>query len=280
MTALTRDIEGVRAQHDAWRKSGETIGIVPTMGALHDGHLALVRAAQGECERVITTIFVNPTQFGAGEDLDAYPATIEADMARLRDAGVDLVFQPTRDTVYPAGFATRVEVDGLTDVLCGASRPGHFNGVTQVVAKLLNIAAADRAYFGEKDWQQLAIVKRMASDLNFTTRIVGVPIVRAADGLALSSRNAYLSAQERATAPALNAALREAAHDIRSGMGARGACAKASEALLEAGFRQVDYLECRDAVSLAPLEHHNEGEARLFAAAFLGKARLIDNISV
>ncbi|GFE63393.1 pantoate--beta-alanine ligase [Litoreibacter roseus] len=279
MSAVVRDVKDLRQHIVPWQRKGQIVGLVPTMGALHAGHMALVQAAKGKCDRVVTTIFVNPTQFGAGEDLDSYPDTFQDDLALLSEAAVDLVFAPTRQIVYPEGFATRVEVDGLTDMLCGATRPGHFDGVTQVVAKLLNMAGTDHAFFGEKDWQQLAVIRRMAADLNFSTEIQGVGIVRAEDGLALSSRNAYLTSAERAVAPALNAALMEAAHDIRSGMSAAGACAKASEAVLSAGFERVDYLECRDAVRLT-LADHPDAPARVFGAAFLGRARLIDNVSI
>ena len=275
---LIREIDDLRTERRGWREAGETVGLVPTMGALHAGHMALVSAATGACARVIATIFVNPTQFGEGEDLDAYPDTFDADLARLRAADVDVVFCPTPDVIYPDGFATRVIVDGLTQPLCGATRPGHFDGVTQVVTKLLMIAGADRAYFGEKDWQQLAVVRRLVRDLNIETQIEGVGIVRAQDGLALSSRNAYLTPQEREIAPALNAALRDAAQDIRSGMAASGACAKAAEAILAAGFREVDYLDCRMADDLS--EFDKSGPARVFGAAYLGTARLIDNVAV
>lgn len=273
---IINEVSRLRDVVGRWRSEGASVGMVPTMGALHAGHMSLVSAARGQNDRVITTIFVNPTQFGAGEDFDNYPDTRATDEARLEQANVDLLFVPPVGEIYPGGFSTKVIVDGLTTPLCGAKRPGHFDGVTQVVCKLLNMAAADRAYFGEKDWQQLAIVRQMVRDLNMVTEIVSVPTVRAPDGLALSSRNSYLTPEELAVAPALSQALQEAAHDIRSGMATSGACAKAIEAVLEAGFREVDYLECRSADRLELVEKP-DGPWRIFAAAYLGTARLIDN---
>ncbi|WP_425091755.1 pantoate--beta-alanine ligase [Tropicimonas sp. S265A] len=280
MTEVIRDVATLRMLQGTWRRAGESIGLVPTMGALHAGHMALVQAAREECAHVIATVFVNPTQFSPSEDLDAYPDVFDADLQLLRDNRVDVCFAPTRDIMYPDGFATTVRVSGLTDHLCGATRPGHFDGVTQVVAKLLNLGAADRAYFGQKDWQQLAVVRQMARDLNFPTEIVGVPTVRAADGLALSSRNVYLTEAEREIAPVLNRTLRNAAAQIARGHGAAGVCEASARALIEAGFSSVDYLECRDAQTLAAQERPNPGTARVFAAAKLGKARLIDNVAV
>lgn len=282
MTEVVHDIPALRARQDAWRQAGQRIGLVPTMGALHAGHIALVRAARAATDRVIVTVFVNPTQFGPGEDLDAYPRTLDADVALLRAEGADVVFAPTVQTMYPPGFATRVHVDGLTDVLCGAARPGHFDGVAQVVTKLLNLGAADEAFFGEKDWQQLAIIRRLAADLNFRTRIVGVPTVRAEDGLALSSRNAYLSAEERQIAPRLFRELTRVADAVARGVPAARASEAAREALLAAGFRAVDYVEVRDADDLSPVETTPAAgrPARVFGAAHLGRARLIDNVPV
>lgn len=276
---IVEDIASLRAQVAQWRRDGASVGLIPTMGALHAGHMALVNSARGQNDRIIATIFVNPTQFGEGEDFEAYPDTRPADQARLKSADVDLLFVPPVSAIYPDGFSTRVLVSGLTDHLCGATRPGHFDGVTQVVCKLLNMADADRAYFGEKDWQQLAVVRQMVRDLDFATDIVSVPTVRAPDGLALSSRNAYLTPEELAVAPALAQALSEAAHDIRSGMAPSGACAKAVETILEAGFRNIDYLECRTADGLQLVEKPGS-PCRVFAAARLGSARLIDNFPV
>lgn len=280
MTEVIRDVASLRMLQGSWRRAGESIGLVPTMGALHAGHMALVEAAREECAHVIATIFVNPTQFAPSEDLDSYPDTFDEDLQLLRENQVDVCFAPTRDVMYPDGFATTVRVAGLTEPLCGATRPGHFDGVTQIVAKLLNLGAADRAYFGQKDWQQLAVVRQMARDLNFPTEIVGVPTVRAEDGLALSSRNAYLTEKEREIAPKLNRILRNAAAQIARGHGATGVCEAAAHEVLKAGFRSVDYLECRDATTLQPAERPAPRTARVFVAAKLGKARLIDNVSV
>lgn len=273
-------IADLRRQVAEWHAAGLTVGLVPTMGALHDGHLSLITRMLGNADRVVTTIFVNPTQFGAGEDLEAYPRTREADTAMIEQTGGHLLFAPPVDEIYPEGFATRVEVDGLTDVLCGLSRPGHFDGVTLVVAKLLNMAQADFAIFGEKDWQQLAVIRRMAKDLDIPTKIMGGPIIRDEFGLALSSRNAYLNAAELAVARQLNVVLRKAAYDIAAGGSAPEICAAAAERLLAAGFRKVDYVECRDAVGLAPVESIGEAPARIFGAAHIGRARLIDNHAV
>lgn len=273
-------IADLRRKVADWHAEGLTVGVVPTMGALHEGHLSLITRMLGHADRVVTTIFVNPTQFGAGEDLDAYPRDREADTAMIAETGGHLVFAPSVTGIYPEGFATRVEVDGLTDVLCGLSRPGHFDGVTLVVAKLLNMAQADFAIFGEKDWQQLAVIRRMAQDLDIPTKILGGPIVRDEYGLALSSRNAYLSADELKVARQLNVVLRKAAYDIAAGGSAAGICAAAAEKLLAAGFREVDYVECRGADDLALIERVGEAPARIFAAAHIGRARLIDNHAV
>lgn len=269
-----------RAEVRGWRLAGESVALVPTMGALHAGHMALVSAAKTKADRVIVTIFVNPTQFGAGEDLSAYPRKDADDLAMLRVAGVDLVVMPSVKEMYPDGFATKVRVEGLTSVMDGAARPGHFDGVSQVVTKLLNQAQADWAFFGEKDWQQLAVVRRMVADLDMPVAIVGVPIVRAEDGLALSSRNAYLSEAQRVVAGRFNVILAAAAAQVLAGMGGSQACGLAVEALGEAGFDKVDYVECRDGASLRTVERPVAGKARIFGAVHLGRARLIDNIAV
>src|SRR5436190_22717827 len=208
---IVRTIAELRSLIARWRHAGELVGLVPTMGALHAGHLALVRAAQADCDRVVATIFVNPKQFAPGEDLASYPRREAADLTMLRSAGVALVFMPSVSEIYPPGFATTVRVAGLTDCLCGAHRPGHFDGVATVVTKLLLQSLPDAAYFGEKDFQQLLVVRRLARDLDIPVRIKGVPTVREADGLALSSRNAYLSQEERRTAPNLARVLRRIA---------------------------------------------------------------------
>lgn len=280
MTDVIRDVPSLRMLQGMWRRAGETVGLVPTMGALHAGHMALVAAAREECARVVVTIFVNPTQFGANEDLDAYPDTFDADLDLLREAGADVVFTPMRDAMYPPGFSTTVKVGGLTDMLCGQTRPGHFDGVTQVVTKLFNLGQADRAYFGQKDWQQLAVVRQMARDLNFPIEVVGIPTVRAEDGLALSSRNGYLTAEEREIAPGMYKILRNAAARVAMGHGASGVCYAAARDVLGLGFKTIDYLECRDANSLEIVETPAPGTARIFVAAKLGGARLIDNVPV
>lgn len=276
---LERQLIAVRAALRNLRADGGTIAFVPTMGALHDGHLALVARAHEVADHVVVSIFVNPTQFGEGEDLDSYPRPEEADRAKLEEAGCDLLWAPTPDEVYPVGFSTSVRVSGVSDGLCGASRPGHFDGVAVIVAKLFNQIAPDYALFGEKDYQQLALIRRMARDLDFDIEIIGVPTVREADGLALSSRNAYLSAEERSRAVALPDAMREAAAAILGGESVSFAIIAAKARLFEAGFSAVDYIELRDAETLEPVETL-ERPARLLAAAQIGKTRLIDNIAV
>ncbi|MEM9716922.1 MAG: pantoate--beta-alanine ligase [Pseudomonadota bacterium] len=277
---VVRKIPDLRSTVRDWKMQGHRVGLVPTMGFLHEGHLSLIENALTDCDRVVTTIFVNPTQFGAGEDLDSYPRDEARDLDMIAAAGGHLVFIPDVSTMYPDGFATRVEVDGLTDVMDGAARPGHFNGVTQIVSKLLNQAQADIAVFGEKDWQQLAIIRRMAADLDIPTEIRGAPIVRDDYGLALSSRNSYLSEDELASARKLNVILKKSAYDIAASEYPTDICQAASAAIVDAGFVSVDYVECRDAVSLELVEKLTERPARLFAAARIGRARLIDNVAV
>ncbi|MBE9477478.1 MAG: pantoate--beta-alanine ligase [Proteobacteria bacterium] len=278
MTIQTfRTVLEMRIQVAAWKSKGLRVGLVPTMGNMHAGHIALVRAALNECDRVITTIFVNPTQFGAHEDLGSYPKTEKSDSAKVADAGGHAMFIPSASEMYPAGFSTRVIVDGLTDCLCGLARPGHMDGVSQVVTKLLNQAHADVAFFGEKDWQQLAVIKRLARDLDIETDIHGVPTVRDEYGLALSSRNGYLNAEELETARKLNVILKKAAYDIAAGGFAIDECMKAAKALLKAGFSQVDYVDCRDTDTLEMIDKAEGRSCRIFAAAHVGRARLIDN---
>lgn len=271
---IVRTAADLRVAVAAWRRARQSCAFVPTMGALHAGHLALVARARAEAKRVVASIFVNPKQFGANEDLARYPRREAADAALLEGAGCDLLFAPGVKTIYPAGFATSVRVGGLADMLDGAARPGHFEGVATVVARLLGLVGADVAIFGEKDYQQLLIVQRLAIDLAIRTRILGHPIVREPDGLALSSRNAYLSANERARAPALYAALVAAADGVRRGEA--GALERARAAVDAAGF-QVDYLQLRDAGNLLPREG---APGRLLAAAWMGGTRLIDNLGV
>jgi pantoate--beta-alanine ligase len=262
-----------------WKAQGERVGVVPTMGALHEGHLSLVRAAKRGADRVIVTIFVNPKQFNNPADLDKYPRTEETDAALLVPLGVDLVFAPLPDEVYPQGFATSVSVSGISDTLCGAHRPGHFDGVATVVTKLFLQTLADSAYFGEKDWQQLQIVRRLVADLNVPVTVVGCPTVREADGLALSSRNQRLTVEQRAIASALPRAMRDASARICAGQTASVALAAARTAILAAGFREIEYLELRGAQDLLLMEHAGR-PAHIFAAAWLGDVRLIDNMDV
>lgn len=276
---IIRQLDPLRTALDAIRKNGATIGLVPTMGALHAGHMELVKAAMAQCDKVVVSIFVNPTQFGAGEDLDSYPRQEAADAALLEEAGVELVWAPTVDQVYPDGFATNVSVSGVSSGLCGGSRPGHFDGVATVVAKLFNQVRPDAAFFGEKDFQQLAVIRRMARDLDFTHDIIGVPTVRDADGLALSSRNAYLTSEQRQQAVALPDVMRGAAEEIASGCDISAVLDEAKAKLLASGFHKVDYFELKHADTLEDMTVFAR-PARLLAAAHIGTTRLIDNIAV
>ncbi len=276
---VVRRIADLRAVRRGWRESGLTVGLIPTMGGLHKGHVSLVRRSQDMVDRTILTVFVNQAQFSASEGFDAYPRDEQADLDLARKVGANLVYAPSQDEIYPPRFATAISIDGLADVLCGASRPGHFDGVALVVAKLLNQSEADAAFFGEKDWQQLQIIRRMAWDLDFPGQIIGCPTERHEDGLAISTRNALLSDSERVIAPALHNALAEAAQRIADGEPTELACAEAQENLLFAGFPSVEYLECRDAISLRLTPSPGVG-ARIFGAARLGAARLIDNVRV
>ena len=262
----------------ALRAGGKSLALVPTMGALHAGHLALVEEAKRRADRVAATIFVNPLQFGANEDFGRYPRQEEKDAEALAEAGCDLLWLPQPEEMYPAGFATNVSVKGLGDRWEGQARPGHFDGVATVVAKLLCAVRPEVAVFGEKDFQQLAVVRRMTQDLQLGVEILGVPTVRDADGLALSSRNSYLSADERRRAGELPTALKDAATDIRSGTPVSEALARAVERLKSAGFK-IDYVALVNSLTLEPLERP-EGSMRLIAAATIGTTRLIDNIPV
>ena len=265
------------------RQTG-TVALVPTMGALHSGHLALVREAKRRCNHVVVSIFVNPRQFAAGEDLDAYPRQLAQDQALLEAEGVAALWAPGPAEMYPAGYATSIGVSGVSEGLCGADRPGHFDGVATVVCKLFNQVQPDAALFGEKDWQQLAVIRRMARDLDLTwphvDAIYGVPTVREADGLALSSRNAYLSTQERAQAVALPRAMDAAVAEIVAGEPVARALAGLEAGLLAGGFHAVDYALLCDAETLAPLAERGAGQVRLLVAARIGRARLIDNQNV
>jgi pantoate--beta-alanine ligase len=258
---------------------GSTLALVPTMGALHAGHLALIEDAKRRADRVAATIFVNPSQFNDPGDLERYPRSEAEDARKLEEAGCDLLWVPSVEDIYPAGFATAVHVSGVSDRWEGEHRPGHFDGVATVVAKLLLSVRPDVAIFGEKDFQQLAVIRRMAADLNLDVGIVGVPTVRDADGLALSSRNALLSADERSRASALPKALATARDAIREGAEVAASLREAKQALVDAGFLKIDYLALVDAGTLEPIAEPL-GTMRLIAAAVIGTTRLIDNVPV
>ncbi|HUZ75057.1 MAG TPA: pantoate--beta-alanine ligase [Stellaceae bacterium] len=276
--AVVRSIAALRESVDAWRAAGEKVALVPTMGALHAGHLALVARARALCPRVVATVFVNPAQFGPNEDFARYPRDEAADAAKLAAAKCDLVFAPAVDEMYPPGFAASVDPGVMAERLCGAFRPGHFVGVATVVVKLLLQAGPDIACFGEKDYQQLQIIRRVVRDLDLRVRIEGVPTVREADGLALSSRNAYLSPAERAIAPALHRILTAtAARIVQRGAAPGEAAAAAAAELLRTGFAAVDYVAACDAATLEPLDRLDR-PGRLLAAVRLGATRLIDNV--
>jgi pantoate--beta-alanine ligase len=277
---IINQLENLRMAIASLRTNHRRLALVPTMGALHDGHLHLVREAQLRSDAVIVSIFVNPTQFGPNEDLDAYPRTLEADLAKLRPLDVDLVWAPTAAEVYPDGFATAIHVEGPSANFCGGARPGHFDGVALIVAKLFNQVEPDLAFFGEKDFQQLAVIRRFVRDLDFAIEIVGIPTQRDPDGLAKSSRNAYLSADHRKAAIALPIALKDAAHAIRAGEDARVVCARAEANIINAGFSSVDYFALADSETLALIETLSDRPLRLLAAARIGSTRLIDNIAI
>lgn len=278
MTLVVSDSAALRQQVSAWRAAGETVGFIPTMGALHAGHIALVRQAQTECRRTIASIFVNPKQFGPHEDFNRYPRQLEQDLMQLVDAGCDLLFAPPVETVYPPGFSTAIDPGPLATVLEGAIRPGHFSGVATVVTRLLMLAAPDQAFFGEKDYQQLLIIKQTVRDLALPVIIKGVPTVRDRNGLALSSRNAYLSPEERARALILSATLRQLAAILPTGADIPATLQKARDQIAANGFT-LDYLELCDAATLAPAAMLN-APARILVAAKIGNTRLIDNMAV
>ena len=276
---IVRTTATLRARINTWRLEGRTIGFVPTMGALHEGHLSLVRLAAARTDHVVASIFVNPTQFGPNEDFDTYPRNEAQDIALLASAGCHLLYAPTVAEMYPSGASTTVTVSGVSESLDGLARPGHFAGVATVVCKLLNQCAPDLGVFGEKDFQQLQVIRRMVQDLDIPVEIVGGPTARAADGLALSSRNIYLTPGERAIAPRLNQVLGETLRRLRAGAGVGPTEEWAMAELLSAGFRSVDYMEARAPGTLARLGPGPvSGAIRVLAAARLGRTRLIDNV--
>lgn len=276
---LVRSVQDLRQTVQRWRRGGRRVALVPTMGALHEGHLSLVKLARKHAKRVLVSIFVNPTQFAPHEDLAAYPRDAEGDWLKLASAGADLVYVPDMSEMYPEDFATRVEVAEITHGLCGVSRPHFFAGVATVVTKLFLQALPDIAVFGEKDYQQLLVIKRLVKDLNMPIEIIGGPIIREADGLAMSSRNAYLGERERRIAPQLHQVMSDMAKDLSHGRNTEQAREAGRMRLEAAGFR-VDYLEVRTAQTLIPIEGPVEEPARVFAAVYLAKTRLIDNIPV
>ncbi|MBN9258195.1 MULTISPECIES: pantoate--beta-alanine ligase [unclassified Mesorhizobium] len=271
-------VAALRAQVQEWRRQGLRIALVPTMGALHDGHISLVDIARERADRCVVSIFVNPTQFAPSEDLDKYPRQLALDLERLAQAGADLAFTPTAGEMYPAGFAMKITVDGPSSGLETDFRPTFFQGVATVVAKLLLQTTPDVAVFGEKDYQQLCVVRRLCRDLDLPVDIIGAPTVRDAHGLAMSSRNAYLGATELDIARQLNTILRDAARALVAGADAPSATATACEALTRAGFAKIDYVEARESGTLGPWQRGRGG--RLLAAAWLGSTRLIDNVEI
>lgn len=276
---IVRRVAQLREIVAGWRRSGASIAVVPTMGALHEGHLSLVRAALEKADRVIVTLFVNPKQFNSQADLAAYPSTEDEDAAKLVPLGAHLLYAPDAEEIYPAAFATTVSVSGVSEGLCGAFRPGHFDGVATVVAKLFLQTSADFGFFGEKDFQQLQLVRRMARDLDIPITIVPCPTVREADGLALSSRNVRLSPAERAVAPKLPSVLLDTAERLARGSPVLPTIAEARAAILAAGYREVEYLELRHEADLRPMTSLDQ-PARLLVAAWLGGTRLIDNVRI
>jgi len=274
-----RTIAELRARLRAWRKEDLTVGLVPTMGGLHEGHLSLVQLASQRADRTVATLFVNPTQFAPHEDFATYPRNEGDDSRMFVDAGTDLLFAPNVSEIYPDGHATKVEVQGLSQMLEGEFRPQFFIGVATVVSKLLLQALPDVAVFGEKDYQQLCIIKRMVQDLDIPVEILGAPTIRESDGLAMSSRNQYLTADERKAAPVLYETITAVAANVRNGADPAGQRSWADSKLTEAGFGAVDYVAVRDAETLEPV-HDASKPARVLAAAWLGKARLIDNVAV
>ncbi len=263
---------------NSYKKSGTAIAFAPTMGALHKGHLSLTKIARSKAQKVFVSIFVNPLQFGANEDFDRYPRDIEKDSQMLAAEGVDYLYFPTAQNMYPDGFSTNISLGEITKILCGKFRVGHFDGVATVVAKLLNQVTPDYAIFGEKDYQQLCVIKKLVKELDIETQIIGAPIIREQDGLAMSSRNQYLSADERKTAAKLYAVLNDTKTAILAGSDINNSLSAARERLIKSGFDKIDYIELRYNDSLLPATSHEN--TRLIAALWLGKTRLIDNLEV
>lgn len=276
---IIRTLKELRKVVAGWKATGETVGVVPTMGALHQGHLSLVRAAKSECDRAIVTIFINPKQFNNPEDYEKYPRTEEEDARKLVSLKADVVYVPDGEQMYPSGFATTVSVKGITQGLCGAHRSGHFDGVATIVTKLFTQTQADKAYFGEKDYQQLQVVTRLALDLDLPIEVIGCPTIREEDGLAMSSRNLLLSDRARTWAPELHRAMEEMIEGLLSGGDHASLKAAAIKRIERAGFSEIEYLDLRTADKLELAEKPDK-PTRLLAAAWLGGVRLIDNIAV
>lgn len=277
--AIVRSPSTLRSVVTRWKRAGERVAVVPTMGALHEGHLSLVREARALAQRVVVTLFVNPKQFNNADDLAGYPRTEKEDAAKLAPLGIDVLYVPDAAAMYPAGFATTISVTGVSEGLCGGHRPGHFDGVATVVTKLLLQTGADAALFGEKDFQQLQVIRRLVRDLDLPVEVHAHPTVREDDGLAMSSRNRRLTADQRKAAPALARTLENAAERLASGDDTEAVLAEARAALAQAGFEPVEYLELRREDDLAPVTRA-DAPARLLAAAWLGDVRLIDNVPV
>lgn len=278
---IATTIAEVRAQVREWKQQGLTVGLVPTMGYLHEGHASLVKTSVQQCDRTVASVFLNPTQFGPGEDLETYPRDFERDCALLTECGCDMVFHPEVSEMYPDGFATFVEVQSeMPRQLCGKTRPIHFRGVCTVVSKLFNIVTPDKAFFGQKDAQQLAIIRRMVLDLSMGIEIVGCPIIREADGLAKSSRNTYLSAEERKAALVLSRAVKLGQELVRNGEKNADAIVNAMRALIgQEPLARIDYVSAVDGLTMLPVHEINGGEL-IAMAVYIGKTRLIDNFSV
>jgi pantoate--beta-alanine ligase len=276
---VSATVADLRLRVRPWRSEGRRIGLVPTMGALHEGHISLVRIAKETCDRIVASIFVNPTQFAPHEDFSTYPRTFDNDVAKLAQADCHLVWAPTTPEMYPEGFATRIMPAGAAEGLETDFRPHFFGGVATVCTKLFQQVTPDIAVFGEKDFQQLAVIRQIVRDLDMPLAIVGAPTVREADGLAMSSRNRYLSPDERRTAPRIHQVILEVAARVRDGQATEAACVDAAKKLAAAGFGKVDYIAVRDAATLGPYEPA-KGDGRVLAAAWLGKTRLIDNVAI